>query len=461
MLADENIPEPQVVPPAGRPDEPSGEPTEPVQPEAGPGAEAAPASASAEAASPPGAAAPGEAAPAAEPSLAKAAEGEPPRPPEPDKPTVMVRYGATGLVGRFVCMLEGWRRGQAVVVKSDRGQELGEIVCPCGPGCAGGAAEGRIVGEVLRAVTHADDVDSRHMHESEDREATFCRERIAERGLPMKLVEVEHLFGGDRIIFYFASEHRVDFRALVRDLAHEFQTRIEMRQIGARDEARLLGDYERCGRPLCCRAWIKELAPVSMRMAKTQKATLDPTKISGHCGRLMCCLRFEHETYRDLARNLPRRNTYVSTPDGAGKVVDADVVTQMVAVHLAGGKRIRVPVESILERDLDPRPFEEAEARRGAAAASRRKSSERAVAGRGERREAAAPPAASPAPEPAPGAPEPSGAPGEKPPRRRRGGRGRRRSRRHTPGQGPGDSGGAGPTPGPPDGAPPESHEGT
>jgi hypothetical protein len=180
----------------------------------------------------------------------------------------------------------------------------------------------------------------------------------------MKLVAVEHLFGGDRIIFYFLAETRVDFRALVRDLAQEYRTRIEMRQIGVRDEARLLGDYERCGRPLCCRAWIKELQPVSMKMAKLQKATLDPTKISGRCGRLMCCLRFEDTTYRDLVKNLPRRNTYVRLPQGVARVVDGDVVTQIVAVQMEDGKRANVPVESIVERDVAPPPAAEA-ARQG------------------------------------------------------------------------------------------------
>jgi len=248
-----------------------------------------------------------------------------------------------------------------VVIKSDRGQEMGEIVCPSGSACFRQNVSEKVVGEVLRFATHADEIEERHMHEGEERELAFCRERIAARGLPMKLVQAEHLFGGDRIIFYFLSESRVDFRALVRDLAHEFQTRIEMRQIGARDEARLLGDYERCGRPLCCRAWIKDLAPVSMRMAKSQRATLDPAKISGHCGRLMCCLRFEHETYRELAKKLPRRNSYVATPDGVGKVVATDAVTQMVGVELARGTRIHVPVESILERDLSPKEVEGAE----------------------------------------------------------------------------------------------------
>jgi cell fate regulator YaaT (PSP1 superfamily) len=248
------------------------------------------------------------------------------------------------------------------VIKSDRGQEMGEIVCPSTPACFRENISEKVQGEVLRFATHADEIEERHMHDGEEREMAFCRECVAARGLPMRLVQAEHLFGGDRIVFYFLSESRVDFRALVRDLAHEFQTRIEMRQIGARDEARLLGDYERCGRPLCCRAWIKDLAPVSMRMAKSQRATLDPAKISGHCGRLMCCLRFEHETYRELAKKLPRRNSFVATPDGVGKVVDTDVVTQMVGVQLARGTRINVPAESILERDIDPSDVRAAEA---------------------------------------------------------------------------------------------------
>jgi len=276
-----------------------------------------------------------------------AAPAPPPAITETDKPTVIVRYGAMGLLGRLICMLSPWRCGQRVVIKSERGQEIGALVCAWG-GC--GSPSGvppQIRGEVLRAVTHADEVEARHLAESERREFAFSKECVAKRTLPMKMVAVEHLFGGDRIIFHFVSESRVDFRALVRDLAHEFQTRIEMRQIGVRDEARLLGDYERCGRPLCCRAWIKELEPVSMKMAKIQKATLDPTKISGRCGRLMCCLRFEHATYRDLARTLPRKNTLVVTAQGPGKVISVDVISQMVGVLLGTGNRINVPVESL------------------------------------------------------------------------------------------------------------------
>jgi len=272
---------------------------------------------------------------------------------KPKRPTLIVRYGAMGLIGRFIYSLDRWRRGQRVVIQSDRGMEIGTILCR---GSDSGDGGPKLRGDVLRLITHVDEIEERHLAEGTQRELEFCRQRIAERKLPMKLVEAEHLFGGDRIVFYFLSESRVDFRALVRDLAREFQTRIEMRQIGVRDEARLLGDYERCGRPLCCRAWIKDLEPVSMKMAKVQKATLDPTKISGRCGRLMCCLRYEHTTYRELVKNLPRKNTIVGTAQGRGKVVGSDAVTQMVGVLLEAGTRVNVPVESLIPPEDAPAP---------------------------------------------------------------------------------------------------------
>jgi cell fate regulator YaaT (PSP1 superfamily) len=272
---------------------------------------------------------------------------------EPKRPALVVRYGLMGMIGRFTYTLDRWRRGQRAVIKSDRGMEIGDIVCRGADSTEPGP---RLRGEVLRLVTHTDEIEERHLAEGTRREFEFCEKCIAERELPMKLVEAEHLFGGDRIIFYFLSESRVDFRALVRDLAREFQTRIEMRQIGVRDEARLLGDYERCGRPLCCRAWIKDLEPISMKMAKVQKATLDPNKISGRCGRLMCCLRYEHATYRELAKNLPRKKTTVGTVQGCGKVIGSDVVTQMVRVLLDSGTRINVPVESLIPPEEVPTP---------------------------------------------------------------------------------------------------------
>jgi len=272
---------------------------------------------------------------------------------KPEPPTLVVRYGRMRLLGRFRYSLDRWRRGQRAVVQSDRGIEIGAILCRW---VAGGGEDLKIRGEVLRLVTPSDEVDERHLEKDAEREFAFCKERIAARNLPMKLVAVEHLFGGDRILFYFMAEKRVDFRALVRDLAREFQTRIEMRQVGVRDEARLLGDFERCGRPLCCRAFIRSLEPVSMKMAKVQKSTLDPAKISGRCGRLACCLRFEHATYRELRKNLPPKNKKVGTAVGRGKVVDTDVVTQTVTVLLDTGTRVVVPVETLVPPREAPAP---------------------------------------------------------------------------------------------------------
>ncbi len=137
----------------------------------------------------------------------------------------------------------------------------------------------------------------------------------------MELVDVEHLFGGERIVVYYLAEGRVDFRELVKMLAGEFQTRIEMRQIGVRDEAKLLADYGDCGKPVCCNTHLVEMPPVSMKMAKLQKATLDPTKISGRCGRLKCCLRYEYDTYEQLQKELPPIGSRVVTPEGRAGVI--------------------------------------------------------------------------------------------------------------------------------------------
>jgi hypothetical protein len=167
--------------------------------------------------------------------------------------------------------------------------------------------------------------------------------------LPMKIVEAEHLFGGERIIIYFSSNGRVDFRDLVRRLAKEYQTRIELRQIGSRDEARLISDFESCGQECCCRRFLKILDPVNMRMAKLQKATLDPSKISGHCGRLKCCLRYEDDIYRILKEQMPRKNSWVQTPKGPGRIFDTQILTQQIIVQLGEHDR-----ETFVVRDVTP-----------------------------------------------------------------------------------------------------------
>jgi cell fate regulator YaaT (PSP1 superfamily) len=166
----------------------------------------------------------------------------------------------------------------------------------------------------------------------------------------MELVDVEHLFGGERIVFYFLAEKRVDFRELVKDLAREYQTRIEMRQIGVRDEAKLLADYGDCGKPVCCNTHMAVMPPVSMRMAKLQKSTLDPSKISGRCGRLKCCLRFEQDVYEEFQQELPPVGTRVLTAKGQGRVLAQEVLARKVLVEFEDGRRIPVAAAEILTR---------------------------------------------------------------------------------------------------------------
>ncbi len=293
--------------------------------------------------------------------------------PVQQKQTVIARYGLMRRTGEFAHNLQTLPRlGTKVVVRTERGVELGEVLSNvCDETCYGCVRREDLAGylkmngpeypfrrdgKVLRLANPQDVIDQRHLESSAREESTYCRQQIRELDLKMKLVTVEHLLGGERIIFYFAAEHRVDFRELVRRLANQYRTRIEMRQVGARDEARLVGDYERCGRQCCCQEFIKDLRPVSMRMAKMQKATLDPAKISGRCGRLMCCLRFEDAGYEELRHKLPKRNTYVRTEKLTGRVINTQILTQLVRLELPDQKHAVVPNEEIIERDLKAAP---------------------------------------------------------------------------------------------------------
>jgi len=258
----------------------------------------------------------------------------------------LVRYGAMRGLATFKYSEGVLIPSQKVIVRTERGLELGTVVSRTDPD------ETRVnvskMGTILRKVTREDqkrldDIENRQAPE----ELRYAREKVAELKLPMKIIYVEHLFAGDRIVFYFLANGRVDFRKLVKELARNYQTRIELKQIGVRDEARLLSDYEHCGRELCCRSWIRKLQPVTMKLAKNQKATLDPTKISGGCGRLMCCLRYEDKTYEDLRKNLPPKKSFVRTSQGDGEVVDFDVLTQTVVLCDKSGKRFMVAAEDI------------------------------------------------------------------------------------------------------------------
>ena len=222
-------------------------------------------------------------------------------------PEYVVRYGAMRFLGVFrVPDGQSLGRGTAVIVRTDRGLETGLVLCEASPEVRA-QLKNPVEGPVLRPMSAEDHLEDRRLREQADRELDLCARHVARLGLDMKLVMVEHIFGGERIVVYYLAENRVDFRELVRALASEFQTRIEMRQIGVRDEAKLLGTYSDCGLPLCCNTHLVQMPPVSMKMAKLQKATLDPTKISGRCGRLKCCLRYEFEVYEELHKEAARQ----------------------------------------------------------------------------------------------------------------------------------------------------------
>ncbi|MBI5723980.1 MAG: hypothetical protein HZA50_08490 [Planctomycetes bacterium] len=292
----------------------------------------------------------------------------------PQGPTVVVRYGQMSSIGEFRHNLSRPPRFcQKVVVRTERGVEIGQVVSTvCDeqiPLCLTRGRLGEYLaangseypfkrgGKVLRLANTQDLIEQRHLEGSAREAAAYSRQQIRELNLPMKLVTVEYLLGGEKIIFYFSSESRVDFRELVRRLASQYRTRVEMRQVGSRDEARLVGDYERCGQRCCCQQYLKDLKPVSMRMAKVQKATLDPTKISGRCGRLMCCLRYEDDVYSELRTRLPRKNTWVRTEKFLGRVVDGQILTQLVKIALLDGEQVIVANEEIVERDVPAPPM--------------------------------------------------------------------------------------------------------
>ena len=222
--------------------------------------------------------------------------------------------------------------GAGVIVDTSRGVEYGwcaqsntqipdeQVVQPLRP--------------VLRLATAEDDRTLEKNKEKEKKAFQICQEKIAEHGLDMKLVEAEYSFEGNKALFFFTSDGRVDFRALVKDLAGTIHARIELRQIGVRDEAKMLGGLGICGRPLCCAQFLDEFQPVSIKMAKTQNLSLNPTKISGTCGRLMCCLKYEQEAYEDLVRRAPKQESFVETPDGAGTVSSVNLLRQTCQVRL-------------------------------------------------------------------------------------------------------------------------------
>ncbi|MBN1254658.1 MAG: stage 0 sporulation family protein [Deltaproteobacteria bacterium] len=232
-------------------------------------------------------------------------------------------------------------KGDMVVVDAEKGITMGTVVVPPKKEKSG-IFKKRSVRDVIRKAT-AKDIKGQEKWRKKEKEAfAQCLKLIAELKLPMKLVEAEYLLDGSKAIFYFTAEHRIDFRQLVRRLAAQIKTRIEMRQIGVRDEAKRVGGIGCCGRELCCAAFLQDFELVSIKMAKEQQLPLNPAKISGLCGRLMCCLSFEVDTYQELKKNLPKVGKKVTTKYGEGKVIRHNLLLQTITLELASGGVITI-----------------------------------------------------------------------------------------------------------------------
>ena len=244
---------------------------------------------------------------------------------------VGVRFRNAGKVYYFDPKDYRIRPGDHVIVETARGIEYGTVT-----GKVQDVSEDKIVQPlkpVIRPANPEDDARAKRNREKEREAMVICKEKIRKRNLDMKLIDAEYTFDNNKVLFYFTADGRIDFRELVKDLAAVFRTRIELRQIGVRDETKILGGVGICGRPLCCSTFLSEFAPVSIKMAKEQNLSLNPTKISGVCGRLMCCLKNEQETYEYLNKKLPAAGDYVTTPDGLkGEVSSVNVLRQLVKV---------------------------------------------------------------------------------------------------------------------------------
>lgn len=263
-------------------------------------------------------------------------------------PKYVVRYGTMRTLG--VLSPRGgdrYERGMQVIARTNRGLEAGEVLCVASEDAVKGLKNPGH-GQILRKMSEEDANELWHMRATEREKFEICQKYVEKLGLDMQLVDLEHLFGGERIVVYYLAEQRVDFRELVKSLASEFQTRIEMRQIGVRDEAKLLADYGDCGKPVCCNTHLSEMPPVSMRMAKIQKATLDPTKISGRCGRLKCCLRYEYDTYNEIQKELPPVGSDIVTENGRARVLSQEILTQQLLVQAEDNRRLLIDASEVL-----------------------------------------------------------------------------------------------------------------
>ncbi len=264
---------------------------------------------------------------------------------------VGVRFKKAGKVYYFDPAKLSIQNGDFVIVETVRGIEFGRVVIDKKQ-----VSENDIVLPLKKVIRVADEKDQLMMETNEEatKEAyTICVSKIEEHNLDMKLVDVEYTFDRNKIIFYFTADGRIDFRELVKDLAAIFRTRIELRQIGVRDEAKMLGGIGPCGRVLCCSSFLGDFEPVSIKMAKDQNLSLNPTKISGLCGRLMCCLKYENDEYESVKEQLPDLGETMETPLGTGRVVGLNILDRVIRVELASsGKVVEYTIDELIEEGL-------------------------------------------------------------------------------------------------------------
>ncbi len=270
------------------------------------------------------------------------------------KSIVGIRFKDKGKVYSFDATGVVLEEGDNAIVNTESGLAMGSVAT--GIRVLSRDKLPRILRKVVRKATDEDMKIHEENVKMEEEALDFCMERIRQRNLSMRLVNVEALFDKSKLLFYFTAESRVDFRELVKDLVRKYKTRIELRQIWVRSEARIYGGIGMCGRELCCASFLNNFAPVSIKMAKEQNMLLNPEKISGLCGRLMCCLAFEHEQYTEAKKNMPKCGKTVTTTEGRGKVVRQNILERMVVVDLGDGKEVEMPVDEIQREDRDQKP---------------------------------------------------------------------------------------------------------
>ena len=267
------------------------------------------------------------------------------------KVVIGVRFRSAGKVYYFDPGEIEYKQGQHVIVETARGVEYGEVITPNKE--VGEKTVVKPLKKVIRLVTKEDEETEKKNKEKEKEAFSICKEKIIKHKLEMKLVDVEYTFDNNKILFYFTSDDRVDFRELVKDLASIFRTRIELRQIGVRDETKMCGGIGICGRGLCCNTFLSDFQPVSIKMAKEQNLSLNPIKISGICGRLMCCLKYEEESYQEIKERLPEVGDFVMTEHGQGQILTVQLLREQLRVAVEKKEKGRVTREVIVVKASD------------------------------------------------------------------------------------------------------------